>query len=109
MRVAFPFPPSTNNLYFNAAGRGRVRTKKYEVWCITAKLAIYEQRPDPVAGKVALSIRLSKPDKRRRDLSNHIKAIEDLLVDMRLIDDDRNVERIDIAWGDETIIEVVPA
>ena len=109
MKLTFPFPPTSNHLYRNVPGKGRVRTERYKTWARAAGNEILSQHRQPVSGPVALIITLAKPDKRKRDLSNGIKAIEDLLVDMRLIDDDRNVQHLTISWGDETTIEIEAA
>lgn len=51
-----------------------------------------------VPGFVGIKIQCVKPDRRRRDISNLIKAAEDLLVSMRVIDDDSLVQRLEISW-----------
>jgi len=99
IRYSLPYPPSVNNLFFNT-GRGRSKTDAYKAWQEAAGYAIVEQGRKRIHGLVALSIALVKPDKRKRDLSNVIKAIEDLLVSMSVIDDDSLVQRISIQWVD---------
>lgn len=99
IRYSLPYPPSVNNLFFNT-GRGRSKTDAYKAWQEAAGYAIVEQGRKRIRGLVALSIALVKPDKRKRDLSNVIKAIEDLLVSMSVIDDDSLVQRISIQWVD---------
>lgn len=100
-----PFPPSTNTLFRNAGNRdgttlrGRIRTKKYLAWIDEASKEAMAQRQNAIKGHVKLHIALDRPDKRKRDLSNYIKAPEDLLVSMGLIEDDSLVQRITIGWS----------
>jgi Holliday junction resolvase RusA-like endonuclease len=97
IRYELPYPPTTNNLFANAGNR-RVKSKAYKAWSDAAGYSIIEQGRKRIHGHVTLSIALVKPDKRRRDLSNGIKAIEDLLVSMGVIDDDSLVQRISVQW-----------
>lgn len=97
IRYELPYPPTTNHLFANV-GRGRTKTDAYRAWREAAGYSIIEQGRKRIHGHVTLSIALVRPDKRRRDLSNSIKAIEDLLVSMAVIDDDSLVQRISIQW-----------
>ena len=97
--VHIPYPPTTNNLFFNKAGRGRIKTERYRTWLRAAGNELLVQRPPKLAGKVAVSISLGRPDRRKRDLSNCIKPIEDLLVAHGLIEDDSLVESLFIRWA----------
>jgi Holliday junction resolvase RusA-like endonuclease len=110
--VRIPVPPSTNALFVTFRDRGgirRAKTKEYLSWIKAAGLMLNVQRPVPVRGKVKLAITVARNN--RRDLSNHIKAIEDLLVGMSLIDDDRHVEEILMMWDDisDALVTVKPA
>jgi len=97
VRYELPFPPSMNNL-FASAGKKRVRTERYKAWAKEAGQFILHQGRRRVHGHVSLSVALVRPDRRTRDLSNTLKAIEDLLVDMLVIDDDSLIQRIDVCW-----------
>ncbi len=101
LTLQLPFPPTTNNLFFNLPGRrgGRAPTKGYKAWKFKAAVAIRQQAPMAVAGAVMLSIVLGRPDRRRRDLSNYIKALEDALVQHGLIEDDSMVQNLSVSWG----------
>lgn len=97
IRYSLPYPPSVNGLFFNAS-KGRVKTDAYTAWREAAGWAVTMQGRKHLKGPVTLSIALVKPDKRRRDLSNTIKAVEDLLVSMAVIEDDHLVQKISIQW-----------
>ncbi len=100
LTLRLPFPPTTNNLFFNLPGRrgGRAPSKGYKAWKERAAVAIRQQAPVPVPGPVMLSIVLGRPDRRRRDLSNYLKALEDALVQHGLIDDDSMVQTLSVSW-----------
>lgn len=98
LRYTLPYPPSTNGLFFNAH-KGRVKTNHYKVWLKAAGEEILAQGRRRVHGPASIAILVGRPDKRKRDISNLIKAIEDLLVSMQVIDDDSNVERVSAQWA----------
>lgn len=95
-----PYPPTVNTLFANAKHGGRFKTKEYTDWRRAAGEEILAQGRKRVRGSVSLAIYVVKPDKRRRDVSNLIKAVEDLLVEMQIIEDDSLVQRVTIEWAD---------
>lgn len=110
--VRVPVPPSANALFVTFRDRGglrRARTSEYKAWATAAGFMIKTQRPSRIGGKV--NVRILVPRNARRDLSNHVKAVEDLLVGMQLIDDDRHVQSLDVQWHDqgECLVVVTPA
>lgn len=108
--IKLPFPVTTNNLYRNRRGRGgRAKTKRYQAWSTEAGWEIKRQRPGFVEGPFKLDITITRPDKRRRDISNLIKALEDALVEFGVVEDDCLCEQITIGWRDKRdgpVIEV---
>ena len=102
-------PPSANNLFFNGK-KGRVKSAEYRAWIQVAGLQINQQRPTPVGGRVQVEYRI--PRNNRRDLANFEKGLSDLLVTLKLIEDDRKIERLHMNWtdaGPHVLIEVWPA
>lgn len=98
-----PFPPSVNNLFVNGKF-GRFRSQKYDSWIMEAGNEILRQRPRKVAGPVILSFEFQEGrDNRKRDISNLIKAPEDLLVKHGIIeaDDGSIVREIKLKWSAE--------
>lgn len=99
--TASDLPPSVNNLYVTIPRRGRVKSKRYRVWCDVAGFEIMAQRPKKITGRVRMSYAFGRPKgKRKADLSNLVKAIEDLLVLLGIIEDDSLVEAFDCEWRD---------
>lgn len=99
-----PFPPSTNTLFSGKARR--FKSPAYKKWLPFAKAEIEAEKYRKGfawknhTGKVRISIVLVAPDKRNRDCSNYIKAIEDLLVSQGIIlgDDYRYVQSVMAMW-----------
>lgn len=95
-----PAPISTNELFvaFNRNGKAaRVKSQKYIAWRAEAGAMLEKQNPPHVSGHYGMKITV--PAKTRMDLSNSIKAIEDLCVDHKVIVDDRYCENISIDRG----------
>jgi crossover junction endodeoxyribonuclease RusA len=99
--LTLPLPPSTNSLYRNVRGKGRVKTQRYQTWLNAAGWHVKEQRPKPIKGPVIIHIKLDLRNKGRKDCSNYIKALEDLLVSHKLIADDswETVRSVLVDWG----------
>lgn len=79
--LLLPEPPSTNKLFREISIGGkprRVRTSDYNKWREAASVAVAQQSAaDRIEGNYRL--RLTVPKQRQRDLSNNLKAVEDLL------------------------------
>ncbi len=87
MKFILPKPPSTNTLYINI-GRGRAKSQRYKSWIEWAGLSLNAQASKQITGPVAITIKLNKGT---GDLANYEKAIVDLLVRHKCIEDDCNV------------------
>lgn len=113
MNLTLPFPPTLNNLFRNVPMRGRVPTKKYEQWQKLAMGELMVQKARPVFGPVRVSMSFVRPDKRKRDLDNLMKAPLDILVKAGVIQDDSLITEIAIRWsapgGQPCSITVRPA
>lgn len=98
-------PISVNAAYRNVPKIGRVKTTKYKNWQkdVGAQLSI--QGLEKVCGEVEVSIFCRRPDKRKRDIDNLVKAVLDLLVAHNLIEDDRNVVKVSAQWTTSEDIE----
>lgn len=93
------FPISTNALFANIPGRGRVRSKRYKEWAAAAGWDANGK--GSISGPFALNIILSRSKRRSNaDLDNLSKGIIDLLVAHKIVDDDKYLERMTLAWGD---------
>lgn len=99
--VNLPFPVSTNALFSNGRA-GRFKSQRYEDWLHEARYALMVQRPKIVKGPVKLEWLVQDgKDNRKRDISNLLKASEDLLVAHGIIEADDNtiVRGIKADWS----------
>lgn len=91
-------PPSVNAMYYNRTygkGRGRIPAKEYQAWRDAGIAELRSiQRAPLISGPVRIGYRLVRPND-RSDLSNRLKALDDLLVAANVIDDDRWIEGYD--------------
>ena len=95
--LTLPCPPSTNELWRNRPG-GRVRTRVYDDWRGHAGWRLREQRPGCVAGSVLVMISVERGSA-AADIDNRIKALLDLLVEHKVIEDDKHVVGLCAAWA----------
>ena len=101
--INLPFPPSVNHL-FATVGKRRIRSERYRQWANVAGWQLKEQRPKAIRGPVEITLRIEEKTDRKRDLSNLVKAVEDLLVEHRIIDgDDHRTVRRGVQEWDDTI------
>ena len=80
-------PPSTNGLFANVAGKGRIRSERYRSWANAAGWDLKRQRIAKFECPVYLTIAIGKLSQ-TSDVSNRVKAIEDLLVEHGIIPGD---------------------
>jgi len=85
--IHLPFPVSVNGMFKNRKG-GRAKSDKYKAWIKHAGQELMLQKPLPVRGFYRLYVTLIENDNRRRDPDNFVKAVSDLLVSHRVIEDD---------------------
>ena len=95
-RLELPAPPSANALYkrvLNRSGK-RPRTPAYQAWAIEAGWALKFAAGDHALPLKHVRLDLGMPFSYKRDISNGIKAVEDLLKTHGVIVDDRWVEEL---------------
>lgn len=92
-----PTPPSTNALYRNARGKGRVKTAKYHDFVTMGVTAIRGQQVQPIPGHVLMVIGVERMSA-SADIDNRLKAMLDTIVKAGIIKDDSLVTAIAIAW-----------
>ena len=85
--VVVPMPPSTNTLFINIPGRGRVKNGKYRTWQLEA-IPILRASLKPIQGAVKMHYHLTLGTSFRGDISNRIKALEDAVVEAGVIEGD---------------------
>lgn len=96
--LSMPYPPSANRLWRAVRGRN-IKSAEYRDWLARCAADLAQQRPTPLPGAYRLSLIVNRPDKRRRDLSNTIKPLEDALQSAGIIRDDADCQRLMVMWG----------
>ena len=97
IELHLPMPPSANRLW-RRSGTRMHKSSQYTDWLHVAGKMVMVQKPGGITGPYKLSIQLVRPDRRRRDLDNRIKAINDLLQSVGVIEDDSDCEFISARW-----------
>lgn len=97
VEFTMPTPPSTNTLYRNVRGKGRVKTAAYHDFIAMGIAAIRGQRVQPIAGNVLAVFGVERMSK-SADIDNRLKAMLDTIVKAGVIEDDRFVTAIAISW-----------
>ena len=90
-------PPTVNHMYMNAHGR-RFRTaecREYQEHAVEQLKAAWLDKP-PFSGRAALFITLSTNNRRRWDIDNRMKALQDCLTMAGIIKDDSQIDFIQI-------------
>lgn len=120
LKYRLPWPPSVNHYWRHVVINGRPRTllsKEGRDYKIKAVDAVKNQRHGhsvPLSGRIAISVTLFPPDKRRYDLDNRIKAIQDSLTAAGVWEDDNQVkvlhlEEGEVVKGGSCIVHIAPA
>ncbi len=92
--IVLPWPPSVNH-YWRARGKRRFLSRGARAWHEEVGAVLRAQR-HRYKGPVALYIMAYPPDRRRRDLDNILKGVQDALVFARVIEDDYQVAELHV-------------
>lgn len=87
-RVLLPPPISTNNLFSNVPGRGRIATTDYKAWKVRAAQLLAAQPRPRFTVPVFISLMLGEVDVGNMDSDNAAKAAIDALKRAQIIVDD---------------------
>lgn len=90
-------PPSVNHLYGKSKKWVYISTKA-RAWQRNAGTELNIQKPGRIVGTYTMTIELARPDNRRRDASNYIKTLEDLLVRHGVVADDSLAQSVTSKW-----------
>lgn len=89
-------PPTVNHLYRTSGNGIRYKTPQGREWQnVTASImAMAKANRKPYSGDVALEVLFQTADRRRWDMDNRIKALQDCLAMAGVIEDDRQIQRL---------------
>lgn len=102
--VELHWPPSVNQTYMPApSGRGIIKKKAAKQWMKDAWFLLTYQKPAgwrPLTGKLKATVEMTPPDARHSDIDNRFKAIFDAVEKAGIIDNDRQIKRIEADFLD---------
>ena len=104
-----PFAPSVNTLWRIGRGKRMYKSEVYEAWINISHALIKHYKIAPILGPYKLTIEAVRPDKRRRDIDNIIKAVSDMIQTTGLIEDDCLCQEVTARWvenGPEMLVIV---
>jgi len=96
INVKLPYPPTVNN--YTAVVRGRkILSKRGRNYKKQAFVSLVEQHaPKGLTGRLEVRIDVYPPDKRKRDIANVEKAINDICQDYGIFIDDEQIDILHI-------------
>ena len=102
-------PPTVNAMYRGLHGH-RYKTKEavsYQLGVVTGLRIAWNNRP-PVTDRVALFITFTAADRRRWDIDNRVKALQDCFAEAGVIKDDKQVDilHVERLYGDFNLTRI---
>lgn len=95
IEITLPWPPSVNRYYRTFRGRMIISKEGREY-----RKAVQTIEGEKFQGLVAVEIEAHRPDNRRRDLDNTLKAALDALTHAGLWNDDAQIADLRIYWAE---------
>ncbi len=109
--IYLPFPPSSRKYYI----KGRILSKAALEYRHMVAECVQEQRAETnIDEKVCFTPILFPPDRRKRDLDNHMKSLQDALTQADVWTDDSLVDQLRVYRGEvikhgSCIVIITPA
>lgn len=100
--MTLPWPPSVNTYWRTFKGRMIISKPGRDYRQAVAEQVVEQSMPKFGDKPIEVVIRAYRPDKRRRDLDNLLKAVLDGLCHAGVFDDDSQIVDLRIYWA-ETI------
>ena len=101
IELELPFPPSVNTYWRTFQGRMLISKKGREYRKAVADQVLIQKGAKHYQGKVKVTIEAWRPDERRRDLDNLLKAPLDALTHAGVYMDDQLIVDLRIHWADD--------
>jgi len=94
------WPPTVNN-YYSHTRNGVFISAKGRRYASAVADDIQEQLGNMhIEGSVLMEVKMYPPDRRKRDLDNHMKALQDAIVKAGLLEDDSLINQLFIYRGE---------
>jgi len=101
LEITLPWPPSVNTYWRNFDGRMIISLRGREYREAVEKLIMVNRQQKHFDGPLRVIIAAYRPDKRRRDLDNLLKATCDALCHAGVYEDDSQIHGLRIFWAPE--------
>lgn len=99
--IYLPWGPSVNNYWAAGAGKVRYVSKKGRQYRLDTAQCVLEQCPGIyLSDRLCVDVILYPPDRKRRDLDNHMKALLDAITHAGLWEDDEQIDQLQIYRGE---------
>ena len=98
--LTLPWPPSVNKYWRTFQGRMIISAEGRSYRKAVADQVLIQRGAKHYAGKLCVVIEAFKPDNRRRDLDNLLKAVLDGCTHAGVWEDDSNIVDLRIYWAD---------
>jgi crossover junction endodeoxyribonuclease RusA len=99
IEITLPFPPSVNTYWRNFDGRMIISARGREYRETVGDQIVLQNQIKHFKGPLRVVIEAWRPDKRRRDLDNLLKATLDGLAHAGVYDDDSQIMDLRIYWA----------
>jgi crossover junction endodeoxyribonuclease RusA len=99
IEITLPWPPSVNTYWRNFDGRMIISAKGREYRETVGDQMILQKQVKHFTGRLRVEIEAFRPDKRRRDLDNLLKATLDGLAHAGVYEDDSQIVDLRIYWA----------
>ena len=100
IEITLPWPPSVNTYWRNFDGRMIISAKGREYRETVGDQMTVQRMVKHFNGPLRVVIEAWRPDKRRRDLDNLLKATLDALAHAHVYEDDSQIVDLRIFWAD---------
>ena len=98
--LTLPWPPSVNKYWRTFQGRMIISAEGRAYRKAVADQVLIQRGAKHYAGKLRVDIEAFRPDNRRRDLDNLLKAVLDGCTHAGVWEDDSNIVDLRIYWAD---------
>lgn len=98
--LTLPWPPSVNKYWRTFQGRMIISAEGRFYRKAVADQVLIQRGAKHYAGKLRVNIEAFRPDNRRRDLDNLLKAVLDGCTHAGVWEDDSNIVDLRIYWAD---------
>jgi crossover junction endodeoxyribonuclease RusA len=101
IELTLPFPPSVNTYWRSFQGRMLISKKGRDYRKAVADIVLLNKAAKFYQGKIKMTIEAWRPDERKRDLDNLLKAPLDALTHAGVYLDDHLIVHLTIYWADD--------